>query len=999
MKIFISSTFKDLIEYRKAAIEVVQRLNCKSTAMEFFGARPDDANTVCDKEIRECDIFIGIYAHRYGYVPDNREKSITQQEYELAKELGKDCLCFIVQKEYSWPVTSIEMDKYPKLEKFLEKVKKDFVVEFFKSPDDFSKKLSTSLGNLISELKGKTIKEEGKSSRIPLPPTPYIAHPYPLPDHFTGRDSERAALGNWFFNEKEPVYVMEAIGGMGKSALSWVWLQRDILDRAVEIDGIFWWSFYEGPFDIFIRHLACYVLGKEDNSMSSDDMTRLSAALQQRRFLLVLDGSERALRGYSGMEAMFIQEKKFQGKAAEEVEWERKLREPVNPAAERFLKSLVGCKTKTLITTRLMPAPLEDLAGVSHISLKGLSQRDAVRFMRSEGVKGTRAELEQAGRVYDYHPLMLKLLTTAIRRSRAKDIKHARRLKLIDKEEPHKILSGSFNLLSNEERQVAACVSVFRSAFKFDSAKALFPGMDEERLWQVLQELRSLGFLFYDEHTDCFDFHPIIRSFLYNSLTDRADVHNLAVQYFEAIPKKEKIIPLDDLTPVIELYHHLVKAGKYDEAFVLFRDRLEYPTYYQLSVYNLRIELLNELFFEGKDRLPRMENESYHAWALNSLAGSYSNSGQPTKAAPLFFKSISPDNEKYDKIGVAISLGNAAQSSQRLIGQLSASIVHLRKVIALCRELENNVHEAIGHQGLGSVLAYKTSASAEDEFAGALKLFKQQEYKQWLCRVQAFRSHSALLQARLTTILPGKEIHSISYSMEALAQARKELEFVEEMTVKHFPLPRDFVRAYWLLGEALIQSRLSAGKVKIESFEINFYDEYFQDRVEAIELKKGNELEIAERCIDEGLRRCRKSNMVDIEPNILLARARLDWTKKKHPPAVEKNLKEAMDIALRSGYRLKLADIHLFCGQVLLELQKKGPEKLFDLSAKDHLQKAKEYALDVSQFKDLYQSEDPHFYDHIPEYRMLKRGMTREERIKNGYWVAYRMAEALEQRI
>jgi hypothetical protein len=29
---------------------------------------------------------------------------------------------------------------------------------------------------------------------------------------------------------------------------------------------------------------------------------------------------------------------------------------------------------------------------------------------------------------------------------------------------------------------------------------------------------------------------------------------------------------------------------------------------------------------------------------------------------------------------------------------------------------------------------------------------------------------------------------------------------------------------------------------------------------------------------------------------------------------------------------------------------------------------------------------------------MLKRGMTHEERIQNGYWVAYKIAEELEKR-
>jgi hypothetical protein len=56
---------------------------------------------------------------------------------------------------------------------------------------------------------------------------------------------------------------------------------------------------------------------------------------------------------------------------------------------------------------------------------------------------------------------------------------------------------------------------------------------------------------------------------------------------------------------------------------------------------------------------------------------------------------------------------------------------------------------------------------------------------------------------------------------------------------------------------------------------------------------------------------------------------------------------------------------------------------------------AKEYALDVSEFSDLYQSPNPDFYKGIPEYEMLKRGMTEEERIQNGYYMAYRIADAL----
>ena len=54
MKVFISSTYDDLKEYRQAAIDVVLRYECKPLAMEYFGAQPEEPTTVCEKEIREC---------------------------------------------------------------------------------------------------------------------------------------------------------------------------------------------------------------------------------------------------------------------------------------------------------------------------------------------------------------------------------------------------------------------------------------------------------------------------------------------------------------------------------------------------------------------------------------------------------------------------------------------------------------------------------------------------------------------------------------------------------------------------------------------------------------------------------------------------------------------------------------------------------------------------------------------------------------------------------
>lgn len=145
LKVFISSTYLDLIDYRQTAIDVVTRYHCVPLAMELFGARPEEPTTVCAKEVRECDILIGIYAHRFGFVPDGQTQSITQQEYELAKQLGKPCLCLIVQEDFPWSPKLIETDKYAALQKFLAQIKKEHTPAYFTTTTDFAIKLSTSL--------------------------------------------------------------------------------------------------------------------------------------------------------------------------------------------------------------------------------------------------------------------------------------------------------------------------------------------------------------------------------------------------------------------------------------------------------------------------------------------------------------------------------------------------------------------------------------------------------------------------------------------------------------------------------------------------------------------------------------------------------------------------------------------------------------------------------------------------------------------------------------
>jgi hypothetical protein len=84
-RVFVSSTFLDLTEHRKSVQEAIRQLGAIDVSMENFGARDERPKAECLRLIQEeSDSFIGVYAHRYGYIPKGERKSITEAEYDAA---------------------------------------------------------------------------------------------------------------------------------------------------------------------------------------------------------------------------------------------------------------------------------------------------------------------------------------------------------------------------------------------------------------------------------------------------------------------------------------------------------------------------------------------------------------------------------------------------------------------------------------------------------------------------------------------------------------------------------------------------------------------------------------------------------------------------------------------------------------------------------------------------------------------------------------------------
>jgi tetratricopeptide (TPR) repeat protein len=212
MKVFLSSTYIDLIEHRKAAHDALEQLGLHVIGMESFGARPEDSTTACLKEVKECELFVGIYAHRYGYIPKDSDVSITEQEFDYAKKLGKPIFGFIVDDEFIWHQKYWEHDKTDKLNAFLNKVKKQ-PVEFFTTPDNLASGIASSVGHYRSE-------HPDSQSPIYQSPKP-TGNTLPQQPYFFGRVEELAKIAEALSPESLNFCILiDGPGGIGKTALA-----------------------------------------------------------------------------------------------------------------------------------------------------------------------------------------------------------------------------------------------------------------------------------------------------------------------------------------------------------------------------------------------------------------------------------------------------------------------------------------------------------------------------------------------------------------------------------------------------------------------------------------------------------------------------------------------------------------------------------------------------------------------------------------------------------
>lgn len=151
-QIFISSTFLDLIEERKMAIDAIMQLKQIPVGMELFGSMGEEQFSYIKEKIRESDYYLLIIGGKYGTLNANGI-SYTEAEYDFAVLLGIRVIAFLYEDMENLPAKFFEQDKskLKKLMAFRKKVSKNRLVAFWNDPNDLRSKILSSLASVIFE--------------------------------------------------------------------------------------------------------------------------------------------------------------------------------------------------------------------------------------------------------------------------------------------------------------------------------------------------------------------------------------------------------------------------------------------------------------------------------------------------------------------------------------------------------------------------------------------------------------------------------------------------------------------------------------------------------------------------------------------------------------------------------------------------------------------------------------------------------------------------------
>lgn len=284
---FVSSTYIDLKDHRDYVIKALRKSGLHVDPMEDWTADTDEPKQFSQDRVDGCDLFILLVAFRRGYIPPGETESITQMEYERAREKGIDVLPFLLDKKAPWPKHYDELDQDDELRLWRQELRQNYGVGFFgREPESIE--ISEAVTRWTQNRLGRSQPRAQGKVRVPFQAPP-------LPPYYVDRPEQKQALKTVLLQDEIQfgTLVMSAIhglGGIGKStlaaALAW---DREV--AAFFSDGILWATLGQKPDVLSLLSGWIQELGDLDFKPTTTEVasSHLRTLLRGKRVLLVVD--------------------------------------------------------------------------------------------------------------------------------------------------------------------------------------------------------------------------------------------------------------------------------------------------------------------------------------------------------------------------------------------------------------------------------------------------------------------------------------------------------------------------------------------------------------------------------------------------------------------------------------------------------------------------------------------------------------------------------------
>jgi len=160
MRVFVASTFVDLLSYRSAVTRAILAAGNITEDMLYWSADESPPLDVSLRHLRSSDLVILLLAHRYGTPPSGDSCSITEQEYGEALRLRIPILAFSVDPDYPWPPRYVETDPDIRahMADFVSSVISNVTVKQFTSPES----LEVAITHALTQFRGR-----GSGAKLP----------------------------------------------------------------------------------------------------------------------------------------------------------------------------------------------------------------------------------------------------------------------------------------------------------------------------------------------------------------------------------------------------------------------------------------------------------------------------------------------------------------------------------------------------------------------------------------------------------------------------------------------------------------------------------------------------------------------------------------------------------------------------------------------------------------------------------------------------------------